>query len=125
MSKRTRHHKGSIYCLSWNSSGSLIATGSNDKTVKLMAFNPDVADAESADETELSMHDGTVRDLVFMGDDQTLVSGGAGDCKLYVTDSATGQTLGGMVGHAGHVLAVCTWAAAGNAMLVSGAQVLV
>nr|XP_053638184.1 WD repeat-containing protein 47-like [Cherax quadricarinatus] len=39
--KRTKHHKGSIYCLAWSPLGDLVATGSNDKTVKLMRFNPD------------------------------------------------------------------------------------
>ena len=34
--KRTKHHKGSIYCLAWSSQGDLLATGSNDKTVKMM-----------------------------------------------------------------------------------------
>ncbi len=34
--KRSRHHKGSIYCLRWSpGEGSLLATGSNDKTVRL------------------------------------------------------------------------------------------
>lgn len=37
--KRTKHHKGSIYCMAWSPQGDLIATGSNDKTVKLMRFN--------------------------------------------------------------------------------------
>jgi WD40 repeat protein len=39
--KRTKHHKGSIYCMAWSPQGDLIATGSNDKTVKLMRFNED------------------------------------------------------------------------------------
>ena len=37
--KRVKHHKGSIYCVAWNSHGNLIATGSNDKTVRLMKFD--------------------------------------------------------------------------------------
>lgn len=37
--KRTKHHKGSIYCMAWSPQGDLIATGSNDKTVKLMRYN--------------------------------------------------------------------------------------
>lgn len=37
--KRTKHHRGSIYCLAWSPAGDLLATGSNDKTVKLMRFN--------------------------------------------------------------------------------------
>ncbi|CAH2268831.1 jg16204 [Pararge aegeria aegeria] len=44
---------------------------------------------------ELAMHDGTVRDVCFIEDTSNkaslLVSGGAGDCKIYVTDCATGK----------------------------------
>ena len=127
--KRARHHKGSIYCLAWNPLGNLIATGSNDKTVKIMGFNAeecfnDVGGGGGGgeQETELAMHDGTVRDLAFMGDSQTLVSGGAGDCKIYVTDCPSGQPVASLPGHGGHVLALSTWASAG-AVLASGSQV--
>ena len=44
--KRTKHHKGSIYCLAWSPVGDLIATGSNDKTIKLMRFNADTCNIE-------------------------------------------------------------------------------
>jgi hypothetical protein len=44
--KRTKHHKGSIYCMAWTPMGDLMATGSNDKTVKLMRFNPDTSNLE-------------------------------------------------------------------------------
>jgi WD40 repeat protein len=44
--KRTKHHKGSIYCLAWTPIGDLMATGSNDKTVKLMRFNTDISNLE-------------------------------------------------------------------------------
>lgn len=44
--KRTKHHKGSIYCLAWSPAGDLIATGSNDKTVKLMRFNADTCNMD-------------------------------------------------------------------------------
>ena len=41
-------------------------------------------------EIVLTHHNGTIRDLVFMQedlkDDSILLSGGAGDCKIYVTD---------------------------------------
>lgn len=91
--KITKHHKGSIYCLAWSPMGDLMATGSNDKTVKLMRFNGDTSKLEG-DEIELSMHDGTIRDLCFLEDTSNksslLISGGAGDCKIYVTDCATG-----------------------------------
>lgn len=102
--KRTKHHKGSIYCLAWSPIGDLMATGSNDKTVKLMRFNPDTSNLEG-DEIELTMHDGTIRDLCFLEDTSNksslLISGGAGDCKIYVTDCATGTPYQALSGHTG------------------------
>ncbi|CAL4093907.1 unnamed protein product, partial [Meganyctiphanes norvegica] len=120
--KRTKHHKGSIYTLAWSPCGGLIATGSNDKTVKLMSFNPDSCNMEGQ-EIELTMHDGTVRDLCFIEDSSNksslLISGGAGDCKIYVTDCATGTPFQALSGHTGHILTLHTW---GGAMFVSGSQ---
>ncbi|XP_063227268.1 WD repeat-containing protein 37 isoform X2 [Bacillus rossius redtenbacheri] len=120
--KRTKHHKGSIYCLAWTPMGDLMATGSNDKTVKLMRFNTDTSNLEGQ-ETELTMHDGTVRDLCFVEDTSNksslLISGGAGDCKIYVTDCATGTPFQALSGHSGHVLSLYNW---GGAMFVSGSQ---
>ncbi|KAF7273228.1 hypothetical protein GWI33_014055 [Rhynchophorus ferrugineus] len=120
--KRTKHHKGSIYCLAWSPVGDLMATGSNDKTVKLMRFNADTSNLEG-EEIELSMHDGTVRDLCFLEDttnkSSLLISGGAGDCKIYVTDCATGTPFQALSGHTGHILSLYTW---GGAMFVSGSH---
>ncbi|XP_049812299.1 WD repeat-containing protein 47 [Schistocerca nitens] len=120
--KRTKHHKGSIYCLAWTPIGDLMATGSNDKTLKLMRFNADTSNLEGQ-EIELTMHDGTVRDLCFLEDttnkSSLLISGGAGDCKIYVTDCATGTSFLALSGHSGHVLTLYNW---GGAMFVSGSQ---
>ncbi|CAH1785988.1 unnamed protein product [Owenia fusiformis] len=122
--KRNKHHKGSIYCLGWNPGGDLIATGSNDKSIKIVRFNSDTGTTVGPD-MELSIHDGTVRDLVFMQDSNTkesqslLISGGAGDCKIYVTDCATGTPIRAMAGHTGHIYALHTW---GGCMFVSGSQ---
>ncbi|CAG0882117.1 unnamed protein product [Cyprideis torosa] len=149
--KRTRHHKGSIYCMAWSPDGALLATGSNDKTVKLLKYNSNACnfDGENAPsscdvcsvslgglptvqvvflcsaghEVELTMHDGTVRDVCFIEDmsnqSSLLVSGGAGDCKIYVTDCATGTPFQALSGHSGHVLSLYTW---GGAMFVSGSM---
>ena len=69
------------------------------------------------------MHDGTVRDLCFLEDTSNksslLISGGAGDCKIYVTDCATGTPFQALSGHSGHVLTLYNW---GGAMFVSGSQ---
>lgn len=39
--KRNKLHKGSIYCVAWSPLGDLIATGSNDKAVRLMHYDAD------------------------------------------------------------------------------------
>ncbi|XP_015608707.1 WD repeat-containing protein 47 isoform X2 [Cephus cinctus] len=120
--KRTKHHKGSIYCLAWTPDGQLMATGSNDKTVKLMRFNACTSNLEG-DDVDLTMHDGTVRDLCFLEDTSNksslLISGGAGDCKIYVTDCRTSTPFQALSGHSGHVLTLYNW---GGAMFVSGSQ---
>ncbi|XP_064458663.1 WD repeat-containing protein 47-like [Ornithodoros turicata] len=120
--KRLKHHKGSIYCLAFNQTGDLLATGSNDKTVKLMRFKSETCSLEG-NEAELTMHDGTIRDVCFIEDlsnrSSLLISGGAGDCKIYVTDCETATAFQALSGHSGHILSLYTW---GGAMFVSGAQ---
>uniref|UniRef100_A0A023FMA6 Putative wd40 domain protein n=1 Tax=Amblyomma cajennense TaxID=34607 RepID=A0A023FMA6_AMBCJ len=121
--KRLKHHKGSIYCLAWNQTGDLLATGSNDKTIKLMRFKSETCALDTGGEAELTMHDGTIRDLCFVEDlsnrSSLLISGGAGDCKIYVTDCETATPFQALSGHSGHVLSLYTW---GGAMFVSGSQ---
>lgn len=62
----------------------------------------------SGQEIELTMHDGTVRDVCFLEDTSNksslLISGGAGDCKIYITDCATGQPYQALSGHSGNIL---------------------
>lgn len=119
MYTKHKHHKGSIYCVAWSPMGDLLATGSNDKTIKMFQYNMDMN--AQGPEMELSFHDGTVRDMVFMQDtinrSSLLISGGAGDCKIYVTDCETGMPVRAMAGHSGHVYALHSW---GGCMFVSG-----
>lgn len=66
----------------------------------------------SGEDFELSMHDGTVRDVCFIEDSSNksslLISGGAGDCKIYVTDCLTGTPFQALSGHTGETLsALC------------------
>ena len=62
-------------------------------------------------EMEFSFHDGTIRDLVFMQDSinrsSLLISGGAGDNKIYVTDCETGMPVRAMAGHSGKLTCIC------------------
>lgn len=67
--EQKKHHLGSIYCLDWSISGRLIASGSNDKLVKLMVI-PDLEESFShreQDTLELAIqgHQGTVRSVCF------------------------------------------------------------
>lgn len=90
--------------MAWNTTGDLLATGSNDKTIKMMRFNCDNCELEGG-EAELTMHDGTIRDMCFMEDltnrSSLLISGGAGDCKIYVTDCDTATPFQALSGHSG------------------------
>ncbi|KAM8889010.1 WD repeat-containing protein 47-like [Synchiropus picturatus] len=120
--KRNKHHKGSIYCAAWSRCGQLLATGSNDKLVKVLPFNADACDATGPD-LEFSMHDGTIRDLAFMEGPESggsiLISAGAGDCNIYTTDCQRGQGLHALNGHTGHILTLYTWS---GWMIASGSQ---
>lgn len=120
--KRTKHHKGSIYCLAWNAQGNLIATGSNDKSVKLTTFSLDTCTADGP-EIELACHDGTIRDVLFMEEianhSSTLVSAGAGDCSICITDCERGTLVRKMQGHSGHIYSLCQLS---SHMFVSGSQ---
>ncbi|KAH8403475.1 hypothetical protein KR222_006879, partial [Zaprionus bogoriensis] len=120
--KRTKHHRGSIYCTCWSSNGELVATGSNDKTIKYMRFNND-NNQLAGHEIELNMHDGTVRDMCFLDSSSTksqlLVSGGAGDCKIHVTDCSMGKPFQAFIGHTGQISSLYSWS---NSMFVSGSQ---
>ncbi|KAI5092885.1 WD repeat-containing protein 47 [Silurus meridionalis] len=120
--KRNKHHKGSIYCVAWSPCGQLLATGSNDKYVKVLPFNTETCNATGPD-LEFSMHDGTIRDLAFMEGPESggsiLISAGAGDCNIYTTDCQRGQGLHALNGHTGHILSLYTW---GGWMIASGSQ---
>uniref|UniRef100_A0A8C4YXL7 CTLH domain-containing protein n=1 Tax=Gadus morhua TaxID=8049 RepID=A0A8C4YXL7_GADMO len=120
--RRNKHHKGSIYCVAWSQCGQLLATGSNDKFVKVLPFNADACNATGPD-LEFSMHDGTIRDLAFMegggSRSASLISAGAGDCNIYITDCQRGQGLHALSGHTGHILSLYTW---GGWMIASGSQ---
>lgn len=108
-------HRGSIYCVKFNSSGQLLATGSNDQTVHIVKYNS-ATHSPDGDEYRLTMHDGTIRDLCFI-DDQTngsslLLSAGGGDNKIYVTDCDTITPYQSMAGHTQMVMALDHWSGA-------------
>ncbi|KAL5107852.1 WD repeat-containing protein 47 [Taenia crassiceps] len=123
--QRHKYHRGSIYCSSWSRDGCIIATGSNDTAVHLLRVDPETGapvDDTSQSFIQLTHHDGTVRDVVFMMTSYSegsgspssdghpaqlssapghLLTAGAGDCRIYVIDVeragmlASGPALGG------------------------------
>ena len=98
--ERPMHHHGSVYCSSWNASSTLIATGSNDKTVKIINIDIDEEDENlrrSIEQEDLTLkgHEGTVRTVAFHNDDPgRLMSAGAGDNIGQIWDVNTTHAQG-------------------------------
>lgn len=113
-------HKGSIYCASFDNAGQLLATGSNDQTVRVIKYNPETHQPEDC-EYKLQMHSGTVRDISFTKDNQSalLLSAGAGDFEIYVTDCQTMKLVKTFKGHSSTVMSLHSWDS-GNKLFVSG-----
>lgn len=83
--EQANHHMGSIYCLDWSLSGRLIASGSNDRLIKLMVV-PSLDESLYGKDYEtleliINGHEGTVRSVCFEPtNDLILLSGGI--CKI-------------------------------------------
>lgn len=82
-------HCASVYCTSFNHSGDLLATGSNDQIVHVVRYDVD-KHVPQGSEYKLSMHGGTVRDVCFLqqasNDGSSLLSAGGGDFEIRLTD---------------------------------------
>lgn len=65
--------------MGFSPNGDIIATGSNDKTIKLLRFNEN-SPVNLEDQMELAIHNATVRDVTFVitAGHPVLASGGAG-----------------------------------------------
>jgi len=106
--EQMNHHQGSIYCIDWSRTGRLIATGSNDKTIKLLVC-PDFNNDQSSDILELQLegHQAIVRTVCFNpSNDLNLLSGGHLDPDLKVWDSETGMQVASLSGHEGSINSV-------------------
>lgn len=84
--EQANHHMGSIYCLDWSLSGRLIASGSNDRLIKLMVV-PNLDESLYGKDNEtleliITGHEGTIRTVCFEPtNDLILLSGGI--CNIY------------------------------------------
>lgn len=83
-----RYHRGSIYTLCW-SGDNLLASGSNDKSIKLLVSSSSTTDQrEWRQRGKINVHQGTVRELVFLSNTH-LLSGGSGNPSLVLSDCQT------------------------------------
>ena len=103
-------HLGSVYAASWSQDGSLIATGSNDMTVKVTRTGTGGDCTDEANCVTFEGHEGTIRDVAFCGDNNRVVSVGAGDFGVRVWDlSVSGEDKAPLMvlkGHTNSIMAV-------------------
>eukprot|EP00041_Stephanoeca_diplocostata_P021333 m.495620 g.495620 ORF g.495620 m.495620 type:complete len:826 (-) comp21802_c0_seq2:378-2855(-) len=105
--QQERHHAGSLYSLAWNPRGDLIASGSNDKTVKLQGF--DAAACIGREVTTLRPHCGTIRDVAFCAGAhgaECIAVGGGNDFGVVVYDCASAAKMSHLRGHADQVATI-------------------
>lgn len=96
---------GSIYCVDWSRTERLIATGSNDRLIKLLVC-PDLElnRHDQLLEMTLSGHQAIVRTVCFNPtNDLILLSGGQIDKDVKVWNSETGINIANLSGHTGDI----------------------
>ena len=111
--EQKNHHLGSLYCLDWSVSGRLLASGSNDKIIKLMVVPPlsegDGKNNEDDDILELPIngHNGTIRSICFdPSSDLTLLTAGDVDKNIKMWDTENGSSKGELIGHSKDVTTI-------------------
>ena len=106
--EQQNHHVGSIYCVDWSRTERLIATGSNDRLIKLLVC-PNLEQNRHNEilEMTLSGHQAIVRTVCFNPtNDLVLLSGGQIDKDIKVWNSETGKNVANLAGHSGDIHAV-------------------
>ena len=112
--EQKEHHHGSIFCIDWSSSGKLLATGSNDKTIKLMNIpqlieenNKKIIPDNETFELRITGNQGTVRSLCFEPtNDLVLLSANTGENTIKIWDTIKGMNIACLEGHNSDVNAV-------------------
>ena len=104
--EQKEHHHGSIFCIDWSSSGKLIATGSNDKTIKLLNIpeleenNKKSINDHKTFELQITGNQGTVRSLCFEPtNDLILLSANTGENTIKIWDTIKGINIVCLEGH--------------------------
>ena len=94
--EQKNHHHGSIFSIDWSPSGKLLATGSNDKTIKLM----NIPELDEKNNKSLTGNQGTVRSLCFEPtNDSILLSANTGESTIKLWDTMKGINLVCLEGH--------------------------
>ena len=98
--EQKNYHFGSIFSIDWSPTGRLIATGSNDKTIKLMNIsdlhtsnikNKKIISETETQEMQITGNQGTVRSLCFEpGNDNILLSANSGENVIKIWDTSRG-----------------------------------
>ena len=107
--EQKNYHFGSIFSIDWSPSGHLIATGSNDKTIKLMTIpelyltnnnEKKILDENETTEMQITGNQGTVRSLCFEpNNDIILLSANSGENTIKIWDTIKGINIGYLEGH--------------------------
>ena len=107
--EQKNHHLGSLYCLDWSVSGRLLASGSNDKIIKLMVV-PELSESSNSKKNEeddddilelpINGHNGTIRSICFDPSSHlTLLTSGDVDKNIKIWDTENGSSKGELIGH--------------------------
>jgi len=97
-------HNGCVNCIQWNSCGSLLASGSDDKTVMVW----DAVRCRRVARLD-TPHEGNIFSVVWLpGTEDGLLATGAGDCRVCVLNLETGSVVRQVAGHQGRVKRLAT-----------------
>ena len=105
---QVNYHDGSIYCMDWSENERLIATGSNDKQIKLLV-NPLLREGNIGEILELTLrgHKAKIRTVQFHPmNENILFSGGNTDNEIMVWDTETGERTQTLSGHEGGTFSI-------------------
>jgi WD40 repeat protein len=113
VAEKYKHHTSSIYCVGWNSTDTLLATGSAESCIKILPVNTSSFNSEDLlDDSRqllLTQHEGKTREVQFTPElhRNLLMTAASGDQVLRFWDIDSGKIDTSCIeldGHAGEIL---------------------